>query len=74
VHPLLRIGASILVLAILPPPQLRRFEAVESHMGTLVRITVYAPAEPAANEGFRPRSIAFGIWTRLSPTTSPTAN
>lgn len=52
-HPLLRIGASILVLAILPAPELRRFEAVESHMGTLVRITVYAPAEPAANEGFR---------------------
>ena len=52
-HPLLRLGASILVLAILPPPELRRFEAVEAHMGTLVRITVYAPAEPAANEAFR---------------------
>jgi thiamine biosynthesis lipoprotein len=53
VHYLLRLGASILVLAILPPPELRRFEAVEPHMGTLVRITVYAPAESAANEGFR---------------------
>jgi FAD:protein FMN transferase len=52
-HPLLRLGASILALVILPPPELRRFEAVEAHMGTLVRITVYAPAESAANEAFR---------------------
>ncbi len=53
VHPLLRLAASVLALAILPPRELHRFEAVEAHMGTLVRITVYAPAESAANEAFR---------------------
>jgi FAD:protein FMN transferase len=35
------------------PPELRRFEAVEPHMGTLVRITVYTPDEQAARDAFR---------------------
>ncbi len=33
--------------------ELQRFESVEPHMGTLVRITVYAASESAAREGFR---------------------
>jgi FAD:protein FMN transferase len=53
VHCLLRLSASVLALAILPQPELHRFEAVEPHMGTLVRITVYAPGEQQANEAFR---------------------
>jgi thiamine biosynthesis lipoprotein len=32
---------------------LHKFEAVEPHMGTLVRITVYTPDEQAAREAFR---------------------
>jgi FAD:protein FMN transferase len=32
---------------------LHRFEAVEPHMGTLVRITVYTPDEQAARDAFR---------------------
>lgn len=35
------------------PPELRRFEAVEPHMGTLVRITIYTPDEQAARDAFR---------------------
>jgi thiamine biosynthesis lipoprotein len=34
-------------------PQLQRYEAVEPHMGTLVRITMYAPDEKAARDAFR---------------------
>lgn len=33
--------------------ELRRFEGVEPHMGTLVRITVFAPDEQSANDAFR---------------------
>lgn len=36
-----------------PPPALHRFEAVEPHMGTLVRVTVYVPDEQAARTAFR---------------------
>ena len=32
---------------------LRRYEAVEPHMGTLVKITVYTPGEEAARQAFR---------------------
>jgi thiamine biosynthesis lipoprotein len=38
-------------------PALRRFEAVEPHMGTLVRVTVYTPDEQSAKSAFR---AAFG--------------
>jgi thiamine biosynthesis lipoprotein len=50
--PLALIGAA---LAIAAPLQagLQRFEAVEPHMGTLVRITVYATDERAAADAFR---------------------
>ncbi len=34
-------------------PDLRRFESVEPHMGTLVKITLYARGEPAARDAFR---------------------
>lgn len=34
-------------------PSLQRFEAVEPHMGTLARITVFAPDEAAARTAFR---------------------
>lgn len=52
-HPLL--GLSVLVAALLAPPrpELQRFEAVEPHMGTLVRVTVYTPDEQAARDAFR---------------------
>ena len=35
------------------PPHLQRFEAVEPHMGTLVRVTVYTHDERAARDAFR---------------------
>jgi FAD:protein FMN transferase len=57
VHWLLRLGVSVFALAILPQPALQRFEAVEPHMGTLVRVTVYTSGEQQANEAFR---VAFG--------------
>ena len=46
---------SVSLVALLGPagPELQRYEAVEPHMGTLVRITVYAPGEQAANIAFR---------------------
>lgn len=39
-------------LAVPPAPALNRFEAVEPHMGTLVRITVYTPDEASARRAF----------------------
>jgi thiamine biosynthesis lipoprotein len=49
------VGLTIVVvlLATLPRTDLQRFEAVEPHMGTLVRITLYAAGEPAATAAFR---------------------
>ena len=44
---------SVAALAGPQPPELHRYEAVEPHMGTLVRITVYAPGEQAATDAFR---------------------
>ena len=43
----------VIVLATLPGTHLERFEAVEPHMGTLVRITLYASSEDAARVAFR---------------------
>jgi FAD:protein FMN transferase len=37
----------------IPPPTLQRYEAVEPHMGTLVKITVYTSDEQAATKAFR---------------------
>ena len=46
-------------------PALRRFEAVEPHMGTLVRITVYAPTEDSAKEAFRAAFDRIGSLDRI---------
>jgi thiamine biosynthesis lipoprotein len=50
---LLGLSLSIVALLGLARPELHRYEAVEPHMGTLVRITVYAPGEQAAKDAFR---------------------
>jgi FAD:protein FMN transferase len=50
---LLGLSVSIVALVGLARPELQRFEAVEPHMGTLVRITVYTPDEQAAKHAFR---------------------
>jgi len=42
----------LLILRLVPPP-LQRFEAVEPHMGTLVRVTVYTRDEASARDAFR---------------------
>ncbi len=49
------LGLSLSVVALAGParPELHRYEAVEPHMGTLVRITIYAPGEQAARDAFR---------------------
>jgi thiamine biosynthesis lipoprotein len=52
-HWLLGLSLSVGALAGLPRPDLHRYEAVEPHMGTLVRITIYAPGGQAAKEAFR---------------------
>jgi thiamine biosynthesis lipoprotein len=44
---------SVAALAGPQPPELHRYAAVEPHMGTLVRITIYAPGEQAATDAFR---------------------
>jgi thiamine biosynthesis lipoprotein len=50
---LLGLSLSVVALLGLARPELHRYEAVEPHMGTLVRITVYAPGEQAAKDAFR---------------------
>src|SRR5688500_3073659 len=52
---LLGLGLTIASLSAPPlaAPALQRYEAVEPHMGTLVRITVYAPGAQAATGAFR---------------------
>ena len=45
--------AAVLALAAAPQPVVQRFESVEPYMGTLVKITVYAPAADAARAAFR---------------------
>lgn len=44
---------SAVALATLPPSDLQRFEAVEAHMGTLVRVTVYTADGQSARLAFR---------------------
>ena len=44
---------SVAAAANLTGGELRRFEAVQPHMGTLVRITVYTPDEQTADRAFR---------------------
>jgi thiamine biosynthesis lipoprotein len=45
--------------------ELRRFEAVEPHMGTLVRITIYATGERQAKEAFRAGFDRIGHLDRI---------
>lgn len=44
---------SLVVFGSVARPALQRFEAVEPHMGTLVRVTVYTPDEQSAGDAFR---------------------
>ena len=48
------LGLSLSLIALAGPArsELDRYEAVEPHMGTLVRITLYAPGEQAAKDAF----------------------
>ena len=48
----LGLSLSVVALAGLARSELHRYEAVEPHMGTLVRITLYAPGEQAAKDAF----------------------
>ena len=52
-----RLSIAALSLALLrravQPTSLHRYESVEPHMGTLVRITLYAPDEQTATAAFR---------------------
>ena len=50
---LLGLSFSVVALAGLARSEPHRYEAVEPHMGTLVRITLYAPDEQAARDAFR---------------------
>ena len=47
------------------PADLQRFEAVEPHMGTLVRITIYTPGEEAARAAFRAAFDRIGELDRI---------
>jgi thiamine biosynthesis lipoprotein len=53
VRRLIALGLPIVALAGAPGPELQRYESVEPHMGTLVRITVYTPTPEAATAAFR---------------------
>ena len=50
---LLALSLAIVALPNAPRTDLQRYEAVEPHMGTLVRITLYASGEDAARDAFR---------------------
>jgi thiamine biosynthesis lipoprotein len=49
----LRLSLAILALGNLAGAEAQRYEAVEAHMGTLVRITLYASGEQPAKAAFR---------------------
>jgi thiamine biosynthesis lipoprotein len=50
---LIGLSLSVVVLASSPRATVARFEAVEPHMGTLVRIALYAPSAGIAEDAFR---------------------
>lgn len=56
---------SILAVSNDASPAPRRFEAVEPHMGTLVRVTVYAATEDSATEAFRAAFDRIGSLDRI---------
>jgi len=60
-------SAGLLLAASLCAAPLERFEAVEPHMGTLVRITLFAPDSETARKGF---AAAFERIRRLDETLS----
>ena len=49
----LGLSLSVVALTGVAGSELRRYEAVEPHMGTLVRITLYASGDQAAKDAFR---------------------
>jgi thiamine biosynthesis lipoprotein len=51
------VGIALSLLTAAAHPELHRYESVEPHMGTLVRVTVYTPDGEAATRAFR---AAFG--------------
>ena len=51
-HGFFGLSVALVALAGLTRPELQRYEAVEPHMGTLVRITIYAPGEQVARAAF----------------------
>ncbi len=71
---LLGLSFSVVALAGAARPELHRYEAVEPHMGTLVRITVYAPGEQAAKDAFRAAFDRIRTLTASFQTTGPTAS
>lgn len=61
-------AAAVLLAAASPlPPTLNRYEAVEPHMGTLVKVTLYAPDEDVARAAF---AAAFSRIRELDETLS----
>ena len=61
-------AAAVLVAAVAPlQPALHRYEAVEPHMGTLVKVTLHAPDEDAARAAF---AAAFARIRELDATLS----
>jgi thiamine biosynthesis lipoprotein len=58
----LALGVTAVLSAAAAPPDAHRFESVEPHMGTLVRVTVYTPDEETGRRAFR---AAFGRIAQL---------
>ena len=50
---LIVVTLAVVALVAMGRAELQRFEAVEPHMGTLVRITLYTPDEESARQAFR---------------------
>lgn len=59
------LSVSLLAIASDASPALRRYEAVEPHMGTLVRVTVYSPTEDSAKTAFRAAFDRIGSLDRI---------
>jgi thiamine biosynthesis lipoprotein len=62
---LLGLSLSVVALAGLARSEPHRYEAVEPHMGTLVRITLYAPGEQAAKDAFSAAFDRIGNLDRI---------
>ena len=64
-HWLLGLSLSLIALAGPARSELHRYEAVEPHMGTLARITLYAPGEQAAKDAFSAAFDRIGNLDRI---------